>query len=177
MCGILLSIAKHPGGSIPGNDFERMLSALAMRGPDEGEVFERDGVQLGHRRLSIIDVAGGTQPVFNEDGTIACILNGEIYNYRELRARLEQAGHRFKTHSDTEVLVHLYEELGENFLDPVVGMFAFTIADFPRRRVIVARDRLGEKPLYIHENSEHIVCASELKALLRYPGLNFVVNW
>ena len=176
MCGILLSIAKHPGGSIARDVFERMLSALAKRGPDEGQIFERDGVQLGHRRLSIIDVAGGTQPIFNEDGTIACILNGEIYNYRELRVRLEKAGHRFSTHSDTEVLVHLYEELGENFLEPVVGMFAFVIADFPRRRVIVARDRLGEKPLYIHESSEHIVCASELKALLPYPHLNHSVN-
>ncbi len=170
MCGILFSVAKQPGGIIEPNLFERMLTTLEKRGPDHGEVFERDGIQLGHRRLSIIDLAGGTQPVFNEDHSIACILNGEIYNYRELRARLERAGHRFRTHSDTEVLVHAYEEHGEKFLDSVVGMFAFAIADFSRRRLIVARDRVGEKPLFVHETDERTVFASELKALLPLAG-------
>lgn len=176
MCGIVFNIAKNPAGIIPRNVFERMLSALARRGPDEAHIFERDGVQLGHRRLSIIDVAGGAQPVFNEDGSIACILNGEIYNYQELRDRLARAGHKFSTHSDTEVLVHLYEELGDGFLESVVGMFAFAIVDFTRRRVVVARDRLGEKPLFVHETADQVVCASELKALLPLPQLRPVID-
>ena len=169
MCGIIGHVAKREGGRIAEPAFGAMLDQLALRGPDESTVFSREAVTLGHRRLSIIDVAGGTQPVFNETGTIACILNGEIYNFRELRQRLEKAGHRFRTNSDTEAIVHMYEEVGDRVFAELTGMFAVIIADFEKSRVLVARDRLGEKPLYYVDQPDFFTCGSELKIFRHHP--------
>lgn len=176
MCGILGHIARTESGRIAEDAFRSMLATLDRRGPDESTVFRRDALLLGHRRLSIIDVAGGTQPIFNETGTVACILNGEIYNFQELRARLERSGHVFKTHSDTEAIVHLYEELGEAAFAELTGMFAVIIADFERGRTLIARDRMGEKPLYYVDDPRFFACASEIKALRRHPLLQAQVD-
>ena len=125
---------------------------------------------MGHRRLSIIDLAGGHQPLSNEDGTVWVIFNGEIYNFKELRAELKGRGHQFHTHSDTEVIAHAYEELGEDCFKKFNGMFAIGIWDEERNRLILARDRLGKKPLYYSLMNDTFLFASELKAILTYPG-------
>jgi len=148
-----------------------MASAIAHRGPDGQGIFTRGPVGLGHRRLSIIDLEGGRQPMSNEDDSIWITFNGEIYNYPEIRRGLE-ARHRFKTRSDTEVILHLYEEKGEKCLDDLRGMFAFAIYDFRERKLLVARDHLGQKPLYYHHDGDCFAFASEIKALLALsPGL------
>jgi asparagine synthase (glutamine-hydrolysing) len=143
-----------------------MCTTIVHRGPDEQGIDIRDGVGLGARRLSIIDVAGGHQPLFNEDETVRLVFNGEIYNYRELRQALLERGHRFRSATDGEVLVHLWEENGRDFLEQVNGMFAIALFDASRRRLLVARDRLGIKPLYYAETGKHFVFGSELKAIL-----------
>lgn len=142
-----------------------MCDAIRHRGPDDAGYFVAPGVALGMRRLSIIDLAGGHQPIGNEDGTVQVVFNGEIYNYRELRGELE-AHHRFQSSSDTEVLVHLYEEHGEHLVRFLRGMFAFALWDSRRQRLLIARDRLGIKPLYYWEADGGIAFASELKSLL-----------
>ena len=129
------------------------------------------GVALGHRRLAIIDRAGGRQPHCNEDGTLWLVCNGEIYNYRQLRAQLQAAGHRFRTRSDSEVIVHLYEEHGTGFLQHLVGMFALALWDGRNRQLLLARDRLGQKPLVYFHQPGRLIFASQLKALLEVPGL------
>lgn len=156
--------------------FSAMLRSLERRGPDDSSTFTRDAVTLGHRRLSIIDLAGGAQPVFNETRSVACVLNGEIYNFRELRARLEKNGHRFQTHSDTEVIVHLYEEVGEQVFAELVGMFAVVLADFERGRVLIGRDRMGEKPLYYADTPDFFSCSSELKSFKSHPGIEWRID-
>lgn len=143
-----------------------MLPALLHRGPDDEGRLVDGPLAMGMRRLSIIDVAGGRQPIENEDGRVAVVLNGEIYNYVELREELLARGHRFATRSDTEVLVHLYEEHGLEFLERLNGMFAFALWDKRARRLVVARDRLGIKPLYLRRLPRGVAFASELKALL-----------
>ena len=143
-----------------------MAGALEHRGPDDEGFYCDDSVGLGSRRLSIIDLEGGAQPIANEDGTIHVVLNGEIYNYRELRKGLQEAGHRFKTRSDTEVLVHLYEEEGLDFPAALRGMFACAIWDSKRRRLVVARDHLGQKPLFYAQDGDSLAFASEIKGLL-----------
>lgn len=144
-----------------------MAAAMFHRGPvEDGYLLERT-LGLGMRRLSIIDIEGGHQPLYNEDSSVAVILNGQIYNYIELRADLQRRGHQFRTHSDTEVIVHLYEELGERLLDRLNGMFAFALWDFKNERLLLARDRLGVKPLYYYEDDRRLAFASELKALLQ----------
>jgi asparagine synthase (glutamine-hydrolysing) len=161
MCGIAghLAFPRADAAAV-----RRMAAALVHRGPD-GEGFLDDGpISLGHRRLSIIDVKGGAQPIFNEDGSVAVILNGEIYNYRELREEL-RARHSFRTQSDTEVLVHLYEEEGEAMLGRLRGMFALALWDRRRERLLLARDPLGEKPLYYCESRAGLHFASDLRAL------------
>ena len=125
---------------------------------------------LGHRRLAIIDLAGGRQPLSNEDGSVWVVFNGEIYNFRDLRRRLEAAGHRFRTHSDTEVLVHLYEDEGPEFLTRLNGMFALALWD-AKRRLLLARDRLGKKPLVYRHEPGRLLFASELKSILQVPGV------
>lgn len=176
MCGIVAHIAKSERGRMSSETFAAMLRSLERRGPDDSTTFTRDAVTLGHRRLSIIDLAGGAQPVFNETRSVACILNGEIYNFRELRARLEKQGHRFQTHSDTEVIVHLYEDVGEQVFTELVGMFAVVLADFERGRILIGRDRMGEKPLYYVDTPDFFSCSSELKSFKFHPGVPWNID-
>src|SRR3954463_13282001 len=171
MCGIAGVLYREAGRPADRAVLEAMGRALAHRGPDGEGFLSEPGVGLVHRRLAIIDLEGGRQPLGNEDGSIQVVFNGEIYNYQELTAWLEGRGHRFRTRSDTEVLVHLYEELGDELVTRLRGMFAFALWDRPRRRLLLARDRLGIKPLYLYRDSEKVIFGSELKALLAYPGL------
>jgi asparagine synthase (glutamine-hydrolysing) len=149
-----------------------MGARIAHRGPDAEGFWAEPGLGLVHRRLSIIDVEGGDQPIGNEDGSVQVVFNGEIYNFQELRAGLQARGHRFRTRTDTEVLVHLYEERGEGMVERLRGMFAFALWDRVRRSLLLARDRLGIKPLYLHRDGERLLFASEAKALLAYPGFD-----
>jgi asparagine synthase (glutamine-hydrolysing) len=144
----------------------RMAGAMQHRGPDDESYYDDEGAALGFRRLSIIDVAGGRQPLSNEDGSIRVVFNGEIYNHRTLRAGLEARGHQLRTHSDGEVLAHLYEEVGDDLVEQLNGIFAFAIWDVRRRHVMLARDPHGVKPLYYAEVNGSLVFGSELKALL-----------
>ena len=156
---------------------EEMNASQFHRGPDEGGVHLEPGVGLAHRRLSIIDLAGGRQPLFNEDGSVAVTYNGEIYNFRELATELTRAGHRFRTHCDTEVIVHAWEEWGEDCVQHFRGMFAFAIWDRNRATLFLARDRLGIKPLYYSLlDNGHLVFGSELKALMAHPGLARILD-
>lgn len=146
----------------------RAVQRLSHRGPDGGGVWldaNRD-IGLAHTRLAVIDLSGGDQPIFNEDGTVAVVFNGEIYNYLELREELEARGHTFATRTDTEVLVHLYEERGQGLVEPLRGMFALAIWDSGRQRLLLARDRLGVKPLYHAASGERLMFASEIKGLI-----------
>jgi asparagine synthase (glutamine-hydrolysing) len=165
VCGIC-GIATSGGGQAPLEALEAMNRAMAHRGPD-GEGYHRaPGVGLGHRRLSIIDLGGGAQPIYNEDRSVVVVFNGEIYNYRELTRELEGRGHRFSTRSDTEVLVHLYEEHGEDLVARLRGMFAFALYDARKATLLLARDRFGIKPLYYHERGGILYFASEVKPLI-----------
>ena len=147
----------------------QMNDVITHRGPDDDGFFVIDGIGLGMRRLSIIDLAGGKQPIYNEDGSIVVVFNGEIYNYRELGKQLKQRGHTFTTASDTEVIVHLYEEVGEACVHQLRGMFAFAVWDMRRQQLFIARDRLGIKPLYYTQFGKHLVFGSEIKAILQHP--------
>jgi asparagine synthase (glutamine-hydrolysing) len=151
-------------------------AAMAHRGPDDGGIFHEPGVGLAFRRLSIVDVAGGAQPLSNEDGTVWIAYNGEVYNHEELRRELEAKGHRYRTRSDSETIVHAYEEWGERCVDRLRGMFSFAIWDRSRRRLFIARDRLGIKPLYWARVGRAFVCASEIKALFAFPGVRRAVH-
>ena len=143
---------------------------MRHRGPDASASLAHGGAWLGHTRLAIIDLVNGDQPILNEDGTVAAILNGEIYNHRELRDDLCARGHVFRTTSDTEVLVHLYEEYGEDMFRHLLGMFAATVHDERTGTLLVARDRLGQKPVLHHTAGEALYVASELKALVPLLG-------
>lgn len=167
ICGIVWDDAQRPS---PSGLLQRMTDRLEHRGPDGSGYFEQPGVSLGHRRLSIIDLAGGTQPLANEDETVWVTFNGEIYNFHELTDLLQAKGHVFKTRSDTEVLVHLYEEYGPEMVTRLRGMFAFAIWDAKDRTLLLARDRLGQKPLVYWHNASGLHFASELKALLADPA-------
>lgn len=171
MCGICGFVGIREDGLL-----ERMTTALGHRGPDGHGYFQCGDVGLGHRRLSIIDLEGGRQPIENEDGSLVLIFNGEIYNYEELREGLVERGHQFRTRSDTEVIVHLYEELGPECLRKLVGMFAIAIWDKRRRELFLARDRLGIKPLYYLETGGRFLFASEFKAILQYGGFSPTLN-
>ena len=176
MCGIA-GIVRWDGAPIPEREIRDMCSAIVHRGPDDEGVYLGDGVALGMRRLSIIDLEGGHQPISNEDGSVWIVFNGEIYNYAELRRDLEQRGHVFKTDSDTETIVHLYEETGPRCVDRLRGMFAFAIWDERRHQLLLARDRLGIKPLYYAERGNEIVFSSELKPILQLPRVPRTVDW
>lgn len=187
MCGITGAIWTDASVAIESEVLARMTGVLAHRGPDDAGSYTSDlklhsaqgllpGVALGHRRLSIIDVAGGHQPLCNEDGSVWIVFNGEIYNHHELRQRLEGAGHQFRTHCDTEAIVHLYEDEGLDFVAHLNGMFALAIWDSRLRRLVLARDRLGKKPLYYRAEPERLLFASELKSLLEVPGLERRIN-
>lgn len=149
-----------------------MCETIVHRGPDSEGLWIDDQAALGMRRLSIIDLKTGDQPVFNCDRSVIVMMNGELYNYREVRADLEKRGHRFTTHSDTEILPHLYEEYGEALVDHVNGMFAFSLWDTRKKKLIIARDRFGEKPLYYGVVDGKLIWASEPKALLAHPSVN-----
>jgi len=172
MCGICGIVEFGRQSDIPRDIVHRMNQTMIHRGPDDGGVFVGPGVGLGHRRLSIIDLAGGHQPMSNEDGTIWVLLNGEIYNYPELRAELLQRGHKFATKSDTEAIVHLYEDLGEGCFAKLRGMFSIAIWDSRCRKLVLARDRVGKKPLFYAADRERILFGSELKALLAGDSLS-----
>jgi asparagine synthase (glutamine-hydrolysing) len=153
-----------------------MCERMVHRGPDSEGLFVTTGAALGMRRLAIIDLVTGEQPAFNEDKSIAVILNGEIYNYREVRSDLEKRGHSFRSASDTEVLPHLYEEYGDAMVDHLNGMFAFALWDSSRRRLLIARDRFGEKPLYWGVFDNTLLFASEPKVLLAHPAVRPSLN-
>jgi asparagine synthase (glutamine-hydrolysing) len=173
MCGIFGILANDP------NHFTHadiQLRTIAHRGPDEEGRWRGDGIYLGIRRLSIIDLAGGSQPIFNEDRSCCIVFNGELYNFLDLRPDLEARGHVFKTRSDTEVVLHAYEEWGTACLSRFNGMFAFAIWDGPRKQLFVARDRIGEKPLYYYTAPDRLVFASEIKAIVADPSIPREVN-
>jgi asparagine synthase (glutamine-hydrolysing) len=167
MCGIAGILSTDPARDVT---MRRMLDALAHRGPDGEGIYHDELVTLGHRRLSIIDLAGGQQPLRNADRSILLVCNGEIYNYRELRRELERDGHRFLTRSDCEVIIGLYERYGDRLLERLRGMFAFVLWDSKKRRLLAARDHLGQKPLYYLKDERGFACASEIKALLAFDG-------
>ncbi|MGQ0384058.1 MAG: asparagine synthase (glutamine-hydrolyzing) [Gammaproteobacteria bacterium] len=169
MCGIV-GIVQGQGGGAAIDDVRRMADAIRHRGPDDEGFLASGNAILGMRRLSIIDLSGGHQPIPNEDETVWVVCNGEIYNYRALRTELERQGHRFRTHSDVEVIVHLYEEHGLDFVSRLGGMFAIALWDVRRSRLVLVRDRFGQKPLYVAEHRGGLAFASEVKALLRLPG-------
>ena len=176
MCGIV-GIAQQTGRHRYGvDDVRRMADRIFHRGPDDEGFYDGKEVILGMRRLSIIDLEGGHQPICNEDQTVWVVNNGEIYNYRQLREELLRKGHTFSTHSDTEVLVHLYEEHGESFLERLEGMFAIALWDSKEHKLIVARDRLGIKPVYFWEFGGGFAYASEIKAFLPLSGFSPAIN-
>ncbi len=184
MCGIA-GVVHNDGVPIDRNALRQMVGAMIHRGPDgEGFYFSEDAhstavgptVALGHRRLAIIDVAGGRQPMTNEDGSVWVVLNGEIYNYIELREQLEARGHHFVSNSDTEVIVHQYEEEGIECVRAFRGMFAFAVWDDRAKRLLLARDRLGKKPLWYAANSQWLLFASELTALMANPWVERTVD-
>ena len=179
MCGItgwanLDSHAPPPDGAR--DLLHAMCERMVHRGPDSEGLFATTGVALGMRRLAIIDLVTGEQPAYNEDRSIAVVLNGEIYNYRELRTLLEKRGHTFRSASDTEVLPHLYEEYGDAMVNELNGMFAFALWDGKRRRLLIARDRFGEKPLYWGVFDRTLIFASEPKVLLAHPAVKPSLN-
>jgi asparagine synthase (glutamine-hydrolysing) len=165
VCGIAGFAGIATAAESPRARLERMCNAILHRGPDSPGYFVQPGIAMGMRRLSIIDISGGQQPICNEDGTVTVVFNGEIYNHHELRTRLERAGHRFSTRSDTEVLVHLYEECGPDMAAQLHGMFAFSIWDSTKKQLLLARDRTGMKPLSYFEHGGGIEFCSELRSL------------
>src|SRR6267378_4635439 len=176
MCGIFGLFDADANTPVDRRLLQRMGDVLAHRGPDGGGVYTDRGFGMGMRRLSIIDLKTGDQPLANEDGSVWVVFNGEIYNYRELTTELLEKGHRFATASDTEVLVHLYEEHGEACVDKLRGMFAFAIWQPSRRTLFLARDRLGIKPLYYAQTPKGVVFGSELKAVAECPQVPRTVN-
>ncbi|HET9681226.1 MAG TPA: hypothetical protein VFP19_04235, partial [Candidatus Limnocylindrales bacterium] len=171
MCGIA-GIADRGGiGPEDRRLIDAMLLSLAHRGPDDHAVHAESGAVLGARRLSIIDIARGRQPVTNEDGTIIAVQNGELYNFVELREQLLARGHTLRSDGDTETIVHLYEDYGDRLVDHLRGMYALAVWDARRGHLLLARDRLGKKPLYWRSHDGRLTFGSELKALLADPGL------
>jgi asparagine synthase (glutamine-hydrolysing) len=179
MCGIAGTIgpewlmAQHQRRDV----IHQMCNVISHRGPDDDGIYLKGGVALGMRRLSIIDVKGGQQPISNEDGTVWIVFNGEIYNYRELRRFLQMCGHRFRTNTDTEVVVHLYEELGERCVEKLRGMFGFAIWDARQEKLLIARDRLGKKPMHFLHAGDTLIFGSEIKSILQHPLVRREVNY
>lgn len=158
------------------NLIKKMCDIISHRGPDDFGYYYGDNIMLGHRRLSIIDLEGGRQPIHNEDETIWIIFNGEIYNFKELRKNLEEKGHTFYTSTDTEVIVHLYEEFGIKFVEKLNGMFAFALWDSNTSSLLLIRDRLGIKPLYYTLKDNKLLFSSEIKSLLKFEELDKRIN-
>jgi asparagine synthase (glutamine-hydrolysing) len=176
MCGIVGFINREREQPVNEQIARAMNDAISHRGPDDEGYYFKNNVALGMRRLSIIDLAGGHQPIANEDQSIWIVFNGEIYNFPALRQRLLDRGHQFKTHSDTETIVHLYEEYGDELLAHLNGMFAFALWDERRQRLLIARDRMGEKPLYWTLTSDALIFSSELKSLIQHPSVSRKLN-
>jgi asparagine synthase (glutamine-hydrolysing) len=177
MCGIAGRVSRT--APVDRGELFRMIARLAHRGPDDAGYHLRAHVGLAHRRLSIIDRAHGRQPLCNEDGTVWLVYNGEVYNHLALRERLVQRGHRFRSHSDSEVIVHGYEEWGAQVVTELRGMFAFALWDEPRRRLVLARDRFGIKPLYyalVDGGGGGLVFASEQQALVEAADIDHTVD-
>ncbi|MGB7844998.1 MAG: asparagine synthase (glutamine-hydrolyzing), partial [Candidatus Acidiferrum sp.] len=176
MCGICGIYEYKTHKPVEHHIVADMLSVIHHRGPDDaGHFFDHD-LALAMRRLSIIDLNGGKQPIFNEDASVTTVFNGEIYNYRSLRSELEARGHKFVTASDTEVIVHLYEDVGDDCVQHLRGMFGFAVWDSGKRRLLLARDRLGIKPLYYTQVGGRLVFGSEIKAILQHPAMQVRLN-
>jgi asparagine synthase (glutamine-hydrolysing) len=177
MCGIVGFVSLKES-AVNREVLEKMNQAILHRGPDEDGFYVSESVALGMRRLAIIDLAGGQQPIFNSDKTKAIVFNGEIYNFQELRADLEKLGHSFYTNCDTEVIVHLYERYGRDCVKYLRGMFAFAIWDEREKSLFLARDRVGKKPLlYSHQPNGALVFGSEFRALLQHPSISKEVDY
>jgi len=176
MCGIAGIFDPKERASIDAGIIEKMASCLAHRGPDDDGFFVENNLAFGFRRLSIIDLGGGAQPMFNEDRSLVLLCNGEIYNYRELRKALVDKGHRFRSECDVEVILHLYEEEGAGFIRQLNGQFAFALFDRKEQRLLIARDQVGIAPLFYTVVDGHFIFASEIKAILKYPGVSREVN-
>ena len=176
MCGICGMVRAEPVRALEPFLIDAMCRTIVHRGPDEQGIYVQGNVGLGCRRLSIIDLEGGKQPIHNEDKTIWVVSNGEIYNYPALTSMLEQHGHRFYTRSDTETIIHAYEEFGDEFLHYLTGMFGFALWDARRQRLFLARDRIGIKPLYYAFHDNTLIFASELKAILAYPKIERTID-
>ena len=166
MCGIAGVVSTTRESNITEALVHHMCDQIVYRGPDDEGLYVADGAGLGMRRLSIIDLSGGHQPVFNEDRSAWIVFNGEIYNFPELRPELESRGHRFYTNTDTEVIIHLYEEMGADCVKKLRGMFALAIYDKTKRKLTLARDRLGKKPLHYALHNGNLYFASEIKSIL-----------
>jgi len=174
MCGICGKL--NPNG-VTSDEIQNMLEKLAHRGPDDEGIYLDKNIGLGNRRLSVIDLPAGKQPISNETGTIWIVYNGEIYNYLQLRKKLEENGHTFRTNSDTEVIIHLYEDWGEDCVKILKGMFAFAIWDSHNEKLFLARDRIGQKPLYYSQEEKSFLFASEPKAILAISKQKQEINW
>ena len=166
MCGICGIYNFNSDQPVNKEFLQRMTSVLRHRGPDDEGFYIRNNIGIGVRRLEVIDLETGHQPIHNEDKTIWIVSNGEIYNFKDLRKELEKKGHRFYTKSDTEVIVHLYEEYGKDCLQKLNGMFAFAIWDSKGEKLLLARDRIGIKPLFYIEHKGNLIFASEIKSIL-----------
>src|SRR5438552_3948524 len=177
MCGIAGIIKLDPRDRVEPARLVRMQESLEHRGPDGEGIFASGPAGLGHRRLAIVDLDGGRQPMANEDGSCWIVFNGEIYNHAALRASLEARGHRYRTRSDAEVLPHLYEDRGVDFVDALDGMFGLALWDARRGRLVLARDRMGEKPLYHATTAAGFLFASEPKALLASGRVGREPDW
>ena len=176
MCGIV-GIAYKENRQIEREILEKMNQAIFHRGPDEDGFYIKENIGLAMRRLAIIDLSGGQQPIYNQDKTKAIVFNGEIYNFQELRADLEKRGHQFYTHCDTEIVIHLYDEYGVDCVQHLRGMFALAIWDEVEKSLFIARDRVGKKPLlYSHQPNGDLIFGSEFQALLQHPSVSREVD-
>src|SRR3954468_5575289 len=172
MCGICGIFESGGEKIVQRATLKAMSDTISHRGPDDDGFYTSGGAGLAHRRLSIIDLAGGHQPLANEDDSVLIVFNGEIYNFEELNRRYLSSGHTFRTRSDTETIVHLYEELGENCFAQLRGMFAIALWDGRRKRLVLARDRIGKKPLFYSWDGRRLIFASEIKALWAAGGVS-----
>src|SRR3989442_12179781 len=171
MCGIAGLLELKKNAQVNPAILRQMCDVMAHRGPDDEGIYTQDRIGIGMRRLSIVDLTTGHQPMNNEDGSLWIVFNGEIYNHQSLREPLIARGHSYRTHSDTETIIHLYEEYGKDCVQHLRGMFAFAIWDQSKRCLIIARDRLGIKPLYYRYDGSTLLFGSEIKAILAYPGV------
>ena len=176
MCGICGIVFRDPKKRVDKTVLRRMCDAIIHRGPDDDGQMVADSIGLGMRRLSIIDLATGQQPLSNEDRSVTIVFNGEIYNYLEIRKDLEKLGHRFRTASDTESIVHGYEAWGERVCEHLNGMFGFALWDHRDKKLFLARDRLGIKPLYYYQDGEKFLFGSEIKSILQHPNLRKTID-